>query len=134
MTGTYQWDASYWGDTNNNKASDNNDPNEVAQVVAPDATPNTTPGGTVTAGAGVAMTDSATLSGYYPAGTITFQLYAPGVTAANYTTATPVYTDVVTLTGSAAPVTVSTAMGNNPGGYTPAAGARQAPTTGWPPT
>ena len=32
VTGTYQWDASYGGDTNNNSASDNNDPAEQVTV------------------------------------------------------------------------------------------------------
>ena len=34
MTGTYQWDASYSGDTNNNAASDNADANEQVTVSA----------------------------------------------------------------------------------------------------
>jgi len=109
VTGTYQWDASYSGDGNNSPTSDNNNTNEQVQVVPPHApTIRTTPGGTVVAGSGVAMTDSATITtAYFPTGTVTFDLYAPGVTASNYATSTPVYTDVVTLTGSASPVTVS---------------------------
>jgi hypothetical protein len=35
VAGTYQWDASYSGDGNNNVASDNNDPGEVVTFTAP---------------------------------------------------------------------------------------------------
>jgi hypothetical protein len=75
----------------------------------------TTAGPTVTLGSGTALNDSATLAGGTSrTGTVTFQLFAPGVI-------TPVYTDVVTLTGAAAPVTVNTSMGDHPGGFVPTA-------------
>src|SRR5262249_30675733 len=81
---------------------------------------DTTPGPTRGLGNGTALNDSATLQGTNPTGTITFQLFTPGGTL--------VYTDVVTLTGAAAPVTVNTLTdGNKPGGFVPttAVGAGQ---------
>src|SRR5207244_3607712 len=55
VTGTYQWDVSYSGDTNNSTASDNNAKNE--QVVVSPASPkiNTTPSATTTATGGGAF-------------------------------------------------------------------------------
>jgi uncharacterized repeat protein (TIGR01451 family) len=79
-SGTYQWDASYSGDGNNNPVSDNNDPHEQA-VVGP--TLSTTPNpGAVTLGTSPAtLKDSATLSeGNSPTGSLTFTLHAPGGT------------------------------------------------------
>jgi hypothetical protein len=78
VTGTYQWDASYSGDTNNTTASESNVADE--QVVVAPATPTiaTTPSVTaVTLGtASVTLKDTAVLSGgYYETGTITFTLY-----------------------------------------------------------
>ncbi len=81
VTGTYQWDASYSGDANNNAASDTNDSGE--QVVVNPATSAITSlaGGSVIIGSGAKLTDSATLAGgYAPAGTITFTLTGPGNT------------------------------------------------------
>ena len=43
MTGTYQWDASYSGDTNNNRSSDNNNGNEQVMVSPASPTLTTTP-------------------------------------------------------------------------------------------
>ncbi len=81
VTGTYQWNATYNGDTNNNAASDVNDVRE--QVVVSAATPTliTAPTPTtVTLGpTPVTLTDSATLAdGFRPTGAITFTLVAPG--------------------------------------------------------
>src|SRR5438552_3525622 len=59
------------------------------------------------------MNDKATLSGgsnFLAGDTITFNLYAP----ADTTYSSPVYTDVVTITGNG---TYDTSMGNTPGGY-----------------
>jgi hypothetical protein len=69
------------------------------------------------------LKDSATLSGgQNDTGTITFYLFAPGVTP-NATNSNSVYKDVVTISGAG---TYSTAMGNNPGGFTaPANGTYQ---------
>ncbi|HWY86722.1 MAG TPA: SdrD B-like domain-containing protein [Gemmataceae bacterium] len=71
---------------------------------------------TVTSLPGMNLTDSATLSGgFNPTGTITFYLFAPGVTplADN---SNNVYSDTVTVTGDG---TYTTSMGTNPGGYPP---------------
>jgi hypothetical protein len=78
VTGTYQWDATYSGDSNNNKVSDNGAANERVLVSAASPTITTTPRSTVTVGDGVPLTDSATLAGgFNPTGTITFQPFAP---------------------------------------------------------
>ena len=64
------------------------------------------------------LTDSATLSGgVNPTGTITFYLFAPGVTP-NATDSNNVYSDAVTVSGNGS---YSTSTGTNPGGYTPTA-------------
>ncbi|HEX3426547.1 MAG TPA: DUF11 domain-containing protein [Acidimicrobiales bacterium] len=108
VTGTYQWTATYQGDSNNASASD---ASSDEQVVVNAARPglNTTPGGTVVVGAGDALIDSATLSsGYAPRGTITFALDSPG--------GATVYSDVVIVSGDG---TYTTATGSNPGGYQP---------------
>ena len=80
--GTYQWDASYSGDTNNNVATDNNDSSE--QVVVGQATPAlaTTPNTTTgTCGTSEFLKDTGSLTGGYdPTGTITFALIAPNGT------------------------------------------------------
>lgn len=77
----------------------------------------TTPGPTVVIGSGQKLTDTAVLTGTSnsPAGTVTFYLFAQGVTP-NATFSNAVYSDTV-----AAPVdgTYSTATGSNPGGYLP---------------
>ena len=75
--GTYRWIASYSGDANNNPITGAcNDANE--SVVVSQATPaiaTTASAGDVV---GVAVTDSATLSGgFNPTGTIVFRLYGP---------------------------------------------------------
>jgi len=107
-TGTYQWQASYSGDSNNNGATSS--VGAEPEVVAP-ASPSiqTTPGGTIVIGSGAKLTDSATLSGgFNPTGTITFTLFNPSSAA--------VYTDVVTVSGNG---NYDTSMGNNPGGFLP---------------
>jgi glyoxylate utilization-related uncharacterized protein len=107
-TGTYQWVATYSGDSNNHGAT--SPLGSEPEIVSP-ASPaiNTTPGGTVTLGSGAKLTDSATLSGgFNPTGTITFNLYNPSNVV--------VYTDTVTVNGNG---TYTTSMGNNQGGYLP---------------
>jgi uncharacterized repeat protein (TIGR01451 family) len=87
VTGTYQWDASYSGDANNNPVSDDNDPTEKVAVSAASPTISTTqqPG---TATVGTSIADKATVSGYNPTGTVTFNLYNnPNGTG------TPLFTD-----------------------------------------
>ena len=80
MTGTYQWDASYSGDTNNLPASDDGATDEQVPVSPASPAIATTPSPTsVTLGTTpVTLSDSAVLSGgYFPTGTITFILAAP---------------------------------------------------------
>ncbi len=78
VTGTYQWNVTYNGNTNNNLASENNNAAEQVMVSSASptvvATPNST---TVILGATAPnLKDSAVLaSGYYPTGTVTFKLY-----------------------------------------------------------
>jgi Hint domain-containing protein len=83
LTGTYQWNAAYSGDDNNNTASDNNDPTEQVTVNADTPTLSTTPSQTdVTLGPPVTLNDTAFLQGgFNPTGTITFTLIGPdGIT------------------------------------------------------
>ncbi len=96
VTGSYQWDASYSGDGNNNSASDNNDPAEQVTVNPASPTLVTTPSSTIVTLGSTAptLTDSAVLSGgYYETGTITFTLYYNGGT-------TPVDSETVTVNGN----------------------------------
>jgi choice-of-anchor A domain-containing protein/uncharacterized repeat protein (TIGR01451 family) len=81
----------------------------------------TNAGPTVTLGDGTPLTDSATLAGGTSrTGTVNFDLFAPGVNPNQG--GKPVYTDVVMLTAPVpAPVTVTTSMGDNPGGFLPTA-------------
>lgn len=76
------------------------------------------PGGGTLTGSGSTLIDSATLSGgVNPTGTITFYLFAPGVTPnGNYSN--NVYTDTVTVSGDG---TYTVLSGNSPGGYAPGA-------------
>ena len=81
VTGTYQWDATYDGDTNNNTASDTGSVAEQVTVNAASPTLGTIPNPTtVTLGANpVTLTDTATLEGgFNPTGTITFTLFHNG--------------------------------------------------------
>jgi hypothetical protein len=82
VTGTYQWNATYTsGDGNNNAASDIDATDEQVPVSPASPAIATTPDPTsVTLGTtGVTLKDSAVLSGgYFPTGTITFTLVAPG--------------------------------------------------------
>ena len=96
VTGTYQWNATYSGDTNNNTVSDNNAANEQVTVSAASPTLTTTPSPvTVTLGSNaVTLTDSATLAGgFSPTGIIIFTLFHNGGSA-------PVDTEVVNVTGN----------------------------------
>jgi uncharacterized repeat protein (TIGR01451 family) len=97
VTGTYQWDATYTGDTNNNTASDTNALNELVTVSAARPTLTTTPSPmVVTLGAGPSpiLTDTADLErGFRPIGTITFTLFHSG-------SPTPVDTETVAADGN----------------------------------
>ena len=115
-TGTYQWVAVYSGDSNNAGVTSpfGSEPWTVG-TQSPLITTNA--GGAVVLGSGAALTDSATLSnGDAPTGTITFYLFAPGVTP-NGTDSNNVYADVVNVNSGNG--TYTTAQGNNPGGYAP---------------
>jgi hypothetical protein len=91
VTGTYQWNATYSGDTVNNPASDNSDPSERVTVVPGAPTIATTPNPTSTT-VGNTLTDMAVLSGgYNPTGTLTFTLSLNG---------TVVDTETVTVSGN----------------------------------
>jgi hypothetical protein len=116
VVGTYTWTAHYTPDANNLAADDQGGSAEQVMYTKASPTLYTVPGGTVAVGSGK-LNDTATLTGgYYATGTITFKLYL----ASDLTHV--LYTDVITLTGAASPVTVSTAtMGNNAGGYAPTA-------------
>ena len=81
VMGTYQWAASYSGDSNNPPAQDQGGTSEQVTVSPASPSITTTPDptsatlGTTT----VILKDSAVLSGgYFPTGTITFTLVAPG--------------------------------------------------------
>jgi hypothetical protein len=89
VTGTYQWDASYSGDSNNGTAVDNNAANEQVTVSPASPAINTVAGAPVVIGSGMKLTDTATLSGgYFPTGTITFTLIGPGGTTVDTETVT----------------------------------------------
>ena len=93
VTGTYQWDATYSGDGNNNTASDTGAATEQVTVSAASPTITTTPSPTM-APVGATLQDSADLTGgYHPTGAITFRLYAPGVDPA---VGPATYTETVT--------------------------------------
>ena len=81
-TGTYQWNATYSGDGNNNPFSDTGSPSEQVVVSQASPTVTTTPNPTnATAGSGATLKDSAVLSGgAAPTGTITFLLVQAGGT------------------------------------------------------
>jgi ELWxxDGT repeat protein len=108
VTGTFQWDASYSGDTNNNSVSDNNNTNEQVAVSPASPTITTTPNTTsVTLGtAPQTLTDSATLSGgYHETGTITFTLYHGSTLVDTETSAVTGNATYTTPTGFTLPTT-----------------------------
>ena len=101
VAGTYQWDATYSGDGNNNAATDIGSTAEQVTVSAASPTLSTTPDPTtVTLGTNpVTLTDTATLEGgFNPTGSITFSLFHDGG-------ATPVFTDTVNVTSGNGPYT-----------------------------
>ncbi|MDB5357471.1 MAG: hypothetical protein JWN24_3924 [Phycisphaerales bacterium] len=116
VAGTYTWTAVYSGDASNKIAADQGGAAEQTVVSPAKPAINTVPGGTVGLGSGAKLTDTATLSGgFYETGSVTFYLFAPGVTP-NATYSNNVYSDTVTVAGNN---TYTTAAGTNPGGYSP---------------
>jgi uncharacterized repeat protein (TIGR01451 family) len=95
VTGTYQWNASYSGDSNNNQTSETNDVSERVTVnpAAPDI--STTPSETSGSVSDV-LNDTAHLSGgstFDGSGTITFRLFGPNDPNCD---GTPAYAESVT--------------------------------------
>ena len=112
--GDYVWSASYSGDSANQSVS--NTANAETVLAATSPLLFTAPGGTITVGSIGKLSAAVILvNGSSPTGTVTFYLFAPGVTP-NATDSNNVYSDTVTVKGNA---TYSTAAGNNPGGYHP---------------
>jgi hypothetical protein len=112
VAGTYGWFVDYSGDDNNTPADDQGPPDEEVVVNPASPTIFTAAGPTLVLNSGVALTDSATLTGgFNPGGTITFQLTGPGGTV--------VYSSVVTLTGGPTPVTVTNSQGVQSGSAVP---------------
>ena len=111
VTGTYEWVASYRGDSNNNPASSRNGDEPVtvdpaSPTISTAANPATV---TLNAGGSPTLNDSATLAGgYNETGSIAFVLYGPDGSAVD--------TETVNVTGKGTYTT--------PAGYTlPTAGA-----------
>src|SRR6266480_7321 len=95
LTGTYQWNATYSGDANNNAASDIDDPTEQVTINPDSPTLSTIPDQTsVTLGPPVTLKDTAFLQGgFNPRGSITFTLVGPDGT-------TVVDTEMVLVNGN----------------------------------
>src|SRR5438477_1753550 len=106
LTGTYQWNATYSGDDNNNPASDIDDPNEQETMTVNSPTLSTIPDQTsVTLGPPVTLKDAAFLQGgFNPTGSITFTLVGPDGT-------TVVDTEMVLVNGNG--------LYSTPTGFTP---------------
>jgi hypothetical protein len=95
VTGTYQWNANYSGDTNNSAASDVNSASEQVMVNATNLTISTIP---TLVSLGGTLQDTAVLAGGFgPTGSITFNLYAPGV---DPTVGPPIHTETITVNGN----------------------------------
>jgi large repetitive protein len=114
--GTYQWNATYGGDTNNSLASDISASNERVTVSAASPTIVTTASSAVTLPAGppgtVTVSDSALFSGgYFPTGSIVFTLSGPG--GFSYS-----QTDTVSGNGTYTASTTLPAAGQVSGTYT----------------
>jgi len=116
QTGTYQWVVVFTSANSTNTNATSPFGSEPWTVGSASPTINTIDGGSVVLGTGAKLTDTAQLAdGASPTGTITFYLFAPGVTP-NATDSNNVYSDVVAVNGNA---NYSTATGTTPGGYLP---------------
>jgi hypothetical protein len=112
VTGTWNWTASYSGDSNNTTASSGcgSEPVTVTTMGTPSLVTAPTAGGTVQL---VILNDMATLSGgSSPTGSITFDLYSP---SAPNCTGTPAYTDTVSVSGDGTYNTVNSTVAPTPG-------------------
>ncbi len=96
-TGTYQWDAIYSGDGNNNAASDDNAVAEQVTVSAASPTITTTPNPTTDLVGGTLQDVADLAGGFDPTGSITFSLYAPGV---DPTVGPAAHTETITVSGN----------------------------------
>ena len=108
VTGAYQWDSSYSGDTNNNTASENNASAEQVTVSPASPTITTTPSVTsvTLSPSSVTLHDTAALSGgYYESGTITFTLYQGSTLVDTETVSVSGNGTYTTPTGYALPTT-----------------------------
>ena len=118
VTGTYQWNATYSGDSSNKPVSDNDNPNEQVPVYPATPTIVTAPNPAgynlpISSFPPQILNDTAMLTGgYNPSGTITFELVAPPALGGGV-----VYTDVVTVNGNGTYDTTDKTPGTNPGGY-----------------
>ncbi len=97
VTGTYEWVATYSGDSRNHRVKDINPVSE--QVTVSPASPTlVTSQQPAIATVGASIADKATVTGYHPTGTVTFNLYDNPIG-----TGTPLFTDAnVTLVNGAA--------------------------------
>jgi len=132
--GTYQWTASYSGDTNNNPAASGCGAESV--TITPSLASPTLTTAPSTTGAGTAGSttekDTATLSGGdNPTGTITFNLYGPS-SQPDCSTA-PVDTETVTVNGNGSYTTLNGAIPAQEGTYWWTASYGGTPTTPRPP-
>src|SRR5207302_1226317 len=111
VVGTYTWHANYTASDGTVTAQEQPPPQEQVTITPASPAVGTlaNPTGTVQLGTGsVNLNDSATLSGgYFPGGTITFTLNAPGGAL--------LYTDNVKVAGNGS---YNTSTGDNPGGFT----------------
>jgi hypothetical protein len=88
VIGTYQWDASYSGDTDNAGSSDASEQVTVSSA-SPLLTTAPTPSSVTLGATPTTLTDTATLlGGYYPTGSITFTLHDPSNNVVDTETAT----------------------------------------------
>ncbi len=107
VAGTYQWVAVFSGDANNSGAHSACGDEPVVITASPTIATTTSPSA---GGTGATLKDSATLTGasnLTGAGTITFYLFAPGVTCATNGTGA-VYSEVVSGINAAGPWTTAT--------------------------
>ncbi|MGV1046940.1 MAG: beta strand repeat-containing protein [Solirubrobacterales bacterium] len=95
LAGAYRWTAAYSGDANNNGVTSGcNAPNETSTVA------KASPGLTTTAGnatVGASISDSATIAGVNPTGSILFKAFGPGDTTCSLTAA---FQKTVTVSGN----------------------------------